>query len=92
MAIILAEMNIVSKKKIEEEETKERYRYIMVIVLKSLVHTATLKGCTLRHPESEFVAERGGLPPPLAPCVLAECGAFVQLTFLAEMNIPLKKK
>ena len=25
MAIILAEMNIVSKKKIEEEETKERY-------------------------------------------------------------------
>ena len=45
MAIILAEMNIVSKKKIEEEETKERYRYyyIMVIVLKSLVHTATLK-------------------------------------------------
>ena len=90
MAIILAEMNIVSKKKIEEEETKERYRYIMVIVLKSLVHTATLKGCTLRHPESEW--RRGGLPPPLAPCVLAECGAFVQLTFLAEMNIPLKKK
>jgi hypothetical protein len=69
MAIILAEMNIVSKKKIEEEETKERYRYIMVIVLKSLVHTATLKGCTLRHPESEFVAERGS-PSAFGPlCV-----------------------
>ena len=69
MAIILAEMNIVSKKKIEEEETKERYRYIMVIVLKSLVHTATLKGCTLRYPESEFVAERGS-PSAFGPlCV-----------------------
>ena len=69
MAIILAEMNIVSKKKIEEEETKERYRYIMVIVLKSLVHTATLKGCTLRHPESAFVAERGS-PSAFGPlCV-----------------------
>ena len=57
MAIILAEMNIVSKKKIEEEETK------------SLVHTATLKGCTLRHPESEFVAERGS-PSAFGPlCV-----------------------
>ena len=69
MAIILAEMNIVSKKRIEEEETKKRYRYIMVIVLKSLVHTATLKGCTLRHPESEFVAERGS-PSAFGPlCV-----------------------
>jgi hypothetical protein len=92
MAIILAEMDIALKKK--KKKRNEKYNIYKMYHKGQVTAVVTLRTPYFEKngPYGTATGRRVKIPPLALLCGLAECGAFVQITFLAEMDIPLKKK